>query len=152
MRKTTERKVYGYWANNKNEAIEAEFPMGDSSVQYPWPEIAVEPWSGKEEFLKLLELAEAKCFTVGYRGSSKSRLTGETLGSREVNFHDTEQDILFCWPEDYGKHYIAKGVLPPRSFVLLIFKILELHYNTNMGMLQISKVVDVKSMLNNPDN
>lgn len=98
-------KVEGYWRATKSQ-IGLKF---DS--QLPWPRTHPDAESvyGRDEFLIKLQMFEAKARAVGYKGWSRSRLTGECNGSREYEYRG------WTWPEGY-QHYIEHGVLPSRAF------------------------------------
>ena len=61
----------------------------------------------KKEIYNLIKLKEAAAEEYGYRGSSCSRITGETLGSRE---YKTDE---WLWPCDFAKHYVLDHKVRP---------------------------------------
>jgi hypothetical protein len=90
--------VEGYWRSDKNE----------KSV-FPWPEISNEIWD-KESFLLKLGKVERISTCRYYKGWSTSRLTGESIGSKEYYYKNWK------WPEGL-RHYIHHGVKPSQEFI-----------------------------------
>lgn len=103
--------IFGYWRK-----AEAE------NSTLPWPVSSVTPDPALLGQISQVEDALSRGLLDGglrsYKGFSRSRLTGEVLGSGEffVRFDGT----LYAWPEDFGSHYLAAGVAVPPAFRALI--------------------------------
>ena len=95
-------RVEGYWRQTK-----------DDPEDLPWP--VPEPGWGEQDFLLVLRDVEEIAPYMPYRGSSRSRLTGEPNGSKEYIYKG------WRWPEGLG-HYIERGVKPSSAFCNFIFK------------------------------
>lgn len=105
----------GYWADIESKDRNSYMPV-----------ISKKTWNDKNMFLQALDRIEKSMpyrrgsdkesrefYLHGYRGTSKSRIDGSTLGAAE--FRDETQNIM--WPDGYAAHYIAKyNVMPTKRF------------------------------------
>lgn len=94
-------RIEGYWRLSKD----------DEQSGLPWP-VPMPGW-GELEFLLKLRKVEGEASSIGYRGWSYSRLTGQMNGSKEYVHKG------WRWPEGLG-HYIEHGVRPSNDFVAFI--------------------------------
>lgn len=107
--KTRDPVVFGYWRG----AV-------DEQSDLPWPVVNQTP---DQKFLARVARVENGIHRlngrlIGYKGSTRSRLTGKLLGSQE--FFITVDGTEYRWPEDYASHYLAAGVAPDPAFRTLI--------------------------------
>jgi hypothetical protein len=98
--------IVGYWRKTFNDKDDL-----------PWPV----PNELSDEQAKIVyDLIVKKQKSAGetrYRGRSRSRITGESLGCSE---YETSE---FIWPGDYAKHYVLEHrVKPPDEFLKFLLR------------------------------
>lgn len=93
---TEPEKIEGYWWSK----YETEYPK---PIPYVLTDIAA-----KVIYNLILE-KEKEAKVIRYRGFSRSRITGERLGSTE---YWTDE---WLWPEDFAKHYVLDHRVKPSS-------------------------------------
>ena len=93
-------KVEGYW-------YEKPYSKYSKESVYPMPIPNILTPEEAEKIYNLIIQKEVKARVVLYRGFSYSRITGETLGSRE---YQTDE---WLWPGDFAEHYVLKHRVKP---------------------------------------
>ena len=87
-------KIEGYWYSE----LSSEYPM-------PVKDVLTE-----QEAIKiygLIKLKEEEARLIRYKGPTRSRITGEYLGSREY------ATLEWRWPADFAKHYVLENRVKP---------------------------------------
>lgn len=102
-------RVEGYWRS----ANTFYPPIDPTQRALPWPVPVKEFAFNRIGFLADLEKAEIAAERELYRGFSRCRLTGISLGNAEFVYKN------WRWPAGY-KHYIKMGVLPSAAFYKFI--------------------------------
>jgi hypothetical protein len=88
------KKIEGYW-------------YSEDEPQYPMPKENVLSEKEAEDIFQLILKKEAEANVERYKGSSKSRITGEYLGNAE---YETDEWI---WPADFAYHYVLQHKVKP---------------------------------------
>ena len=109
------RNIEGYWKKpphmvtmtRGNTTITREMISSRDKVEYPTPIPNILTEKEAEDIYILIRKKEHTAECVSYRGWTKSRITGENMGSRE---YETDEWI---WPEDFAPHYVLKHKVKP---------------------------------------
>jgi hypothetical protein len=88
------KKIEGYW-------------YSEYEPQYPMPEPNILSEEEAQSIHNLIVEKEKSAKINRYRGFSRSRITGELLGSIE---YETKEWI---WPGDFAKHYVLENRVSP---------------------------------------
>lgn len=88
------KKIEGYWYSKD----EPQYPK-------PKPDVLSDK-EAEDIFLKIID-KEKEARINRYKGFSRSRITGETLGTKEF---ETDEWI---WPEDFAEHYVLTHKVKP---------------------------------------
>lgn len=99
MTKQSERRIEGYWYSEHIEKYKG--------IVYPMPEPNVLTEDEAKYIHALIKAKEDVAHVNRYRGFSRSRITGETLGNAE---YETDSWI---WPGDFADHYVLKHRVKP---------------------------------------
>ncbi len=95
-------RIEGYW-------------YADHCPHFPNPQPNELTQEQANKIHQLILEKEEKAEGRRYRGRSQSRITGETLGTREFVFGG------WLWPYDFGRHYVLKHrVKPSKEFLEFI--------------------------------
>lgn len=105
MHTKREKRIEGYWYSEVSEKYKI----------YPMPQPNVLSEQDAKEIYALIKRKEDTAQAKGYRGFSKSRITGEFLGNIEYETNE------WIWPGDFADHYVlAHRVKPTDDFLTYI--------------------------------
>lgn len=124
------KKIYAYWAENKNEKSSFPFPVENS-----WNDTN----ENKQKIINKLQALYNSGRIYGYKGDSKCRICNCINGSRESSI-TINKNLSFVIPEGYF-HYLIEHNVIPHKFLL---DYLDFHSNIN-----INNIDHIISVLNN---
>lgn len=98
-----DKKVEGYW-------------YSEHTPQYPMPEPNVLTEEEAKEIYDLItQIENDNIGKTRYKGMTRSRITGEYMGSTEYYTNEWK------WPEDFAPHYVLEHrVKPSDEFLIYI--------------------------------
>lgn len=106
-------KIEGYWKEppfifekvlSNGSIFRKEIP---AKTNYPTPIPNVLNEAESKEIYNLILEKQKNAKLVGYKGSSKSRITDERLGNEE---YQTDE---WLWPADFSEHYVLTHKVRP---------------------------------------
>lgn len=98
------KQIEGYWNNLDNDYPEYPFPVANVLIEDEANEIA-----------DMIVKCQSVAVKNRYRGLSRSRITGETLGRAEYDLDG------WSWPGDFAEHYVRKyRVKPTDEFITFV--------------------------------